>query len=63
MPDRELLRQFEKETLIDMLEDSSKNWLAPPTHIRTSSGVRGSLQYQSEGPTTHSEISCRKCHP
>lgn len=30
MPDRELLRQFDKETLIDMLEDSSKNWLAPP---------------------------------
>jgi hypothetical protein len=28
MPDRELLRQFDKETLIDMLEDSSKNWLA-----------------------------------
>ena len=28
MSDREMLRGFEKETLIDMLEDASKNWLA-----------------------------------
>ena len=28
MSDRELLRQFDKDTLIDMLEDASKNWLA-----------------------------------
>ena len=28
MSNRELLRQFDKETLIDMLEDASKNWLA-----------------------------------
>lgn len=28
MPDRNLLRKFNKEQLIDMLEDASKNWLA-----------------------------------
>ncbi|MBS1248553.1 MAG: hypothetical protein MAG431_00105 [Chloroflexi bacterium] len=28
MPDRELLRAFDKEKLIDMLEDQAKNWLA-----------------------------------
>jgi len=28
MPDRELLRTFDKEKLIDMLEDQAKNWLA-----------------------------------
>lgn len=28
MPDRELLRAYDKETLIDMLEDQAKNWLA-----------------------------------
>lgn len=28
MSDRELLRSFSKETLIDMLEDQAKNWLA-----------------------------------
>ena len=28
MPDREALRRMTKETLIDMLEDSAKNWLA-----------------------------------
>lgn len=28
MPDRELLRSFDKETLIDMLEAQAKNWLA-----------------------------------
>ena len=28
MPEREFLRQFDKESLIDMLEDAAKNWLA-----------------------------------
>jgi len=28
MPDRENLNSLSKETLIDMLEDSAKNWLA-----------------------------------
>jgi hypothetical protein len=28
MPDRDLLREMDKELLIDMLEDASKNWLA-----------------------------------
>ncbi len=28
MPDRELLRKMDKEDLIDLLEDSAKNWLA-----------------------------------
>jgi len=28
MPDREILMQLDKETLITMLEDSAKNWLA-----------------------------------
>lgn len=28
MPDRDFLRSFNKEQLIDMLEDSAKNWLA-----------------------------------
>ena len=28
MPDRELLRKLDKETLIDLLEDAAKNWLA-----------------------------------
>ncbi len=28
MPDREILNSFSKETLIQMLEDSAKNWLA-----------------------------------
>lgn len=28
MPDREILKSLPKETLIDMLEDQSKNWLA-----------------------------------
>lgn len=28
MPDRELLMQLDKETLIDLLEDAAKNWLA-----------------------------------
>ena len=28
MPDREILMQFDKETLITMLEDAAKNWLA-----------------------------------
>jgi len=28
MPDRDILYSLSKETLIDMLEDSSKNWLA-----------------------------------
>lgn len=28
MPDRNLLRKFSKEQLIDMLEDAAKNWLA-----------------------------------
>jgi hypothetical protein len=28
MPDREKLRALDKETLIDMLEDGAKNWLA-----------------------------------
>ena len=28
MPDREILRKLDKETLIDLLEDSAKNWLA-----------------------------------
>jgi hypothetical protein len=28
MPDRNLLRKFNKEQLIDMLEDAAKNWLA-----------------------------------
>jgi len=28
MPDREILMQLDKETLITMLEDASKNWLA-----------------------------------
>jgi hypothetical protein len=28
MPDRNLLRRFNKEQLIDMLEDTAKNWLA-----------------------------------
>jgi hypothetical protein len=28
MPDREILRQCDKETLIDLLEDAAKNWLA-----------------------------------
>jgi hypothetical protein len=28
MPERDLLRSFDKETLIDMLEDQAKNWLA-----------------------------------
>ncbi|NIM96319.1 MAG: hypothetical protein GTO18_21690 [Anaerolineales bacterium] len=28
MPDRETLRKLDKETLIDLLEDAAKNWLA-----------------------------------
>ena len=28
MPDRDFLRKFNKEQLIDMLEDTAKNWLA-----------------------------------
>jgi len=28
MPDRDILRQLDKETLIGMLEDAAKNWLA-----------------------------------
>lgn len=28
MPDRDILRKLDKETLIDLLEDSAKNWLA-----------------------------------
>jgi hypothetical protein len=28
MPDRNFLRKFDKEQLIDMLEDAAKNWLA-----------------------------------
>jgi len=28
MPEREILRKLDKETLIDLLEDSAKNWLA-----------------------------------
>jgi hypothetical protein len=28
MPDREILRKLDKEALIDLLEDSAKNWLA-----------------------------------
>ncbi len=28
MPDREILQSFSKETLIEMLEDQAKNWLA-----------------------------------
>ena len=28
MPDRKLLRELDKETLIDLLEDAAKNWLA-----------------------------------
>jgi len=28
MPDRDLLRQFSQEELIDLLEDAAKNWLA-----------------------------------
>ena len=28
MPDREILRSLPQDTLIDMLEDAAKNWLA-----------------------------------
>ncbi|MEA2007886.1 MAG: DUF6125 family protein [Chloroflexota bacterium] len=64
MPDRDLLRTFDKEKLIDMLEDQAKNWLAHDglwfQAAERHFGMEAAIQLDSEAWRTFTQIEAKR---
>ncbi len=64
MPDRDYLRQFDKETLISMLEDAAKNWLAHDglwfQAVERRYGMQAAIQLDAEAWQRFTEIEARR---
>jgi hypothetical protein len=64
MPNRDLLRKFNKEQLIDMLEDAAKNWLAHDgvwfQAVEENYGLEAAIQMDAEAWERFSVIETRR---
>ncbi len=64
MPNKEVLRALDKETLIDMLEDAAKNWLAHDglwfQAVERGEGMLKAMQYDTEAWITFTKIEARR---
>lgn len=64
MPDRELLRQLDKEILIEMLEDQAKNWLAHDglwfQAVEGHYGMEAAIQLDTEAWIQFTQIEARR---
>lgn len=64
MPDRDKLRALDKETLIDLLEDAAKNWLAHDglwfQAVETLNGMETAIQLDAEAWKRFTTIEARR---
>jgi hypothetical protein len=64
MPDRELLQSLPKETLIEMLEDSAKNWLAHDglwfQAVEKHAGMQTAIELDKEAWISFTQIEAKR---
>jgi len=64
MPDREILKSLSKETLIEMLEDSAKNWLAHDglwfLAVEKHSGMATAIELDKEAWISFTQIEAKR---
>ena len=64
MPDRDILHSLSKETLIDMLEDSAKNWLAHDglwfQAVERQFGMEKAIELDKEAWITFTQIEAKR---
>lgn len=64
MPDRDKFRALDKETLIDMLEDAAKNWLAHDglwfQAVERAQDMKTAMQYDTEAWIDFTKIEARR---
>ena len=64
MPDREILQSLPKETLIEMLEDSAKNWLAHDglwfQSVEKHSGMDTAIELDKEAWISFTQIEAKR---
>ena len=64
MPDRELLRNMDKEDLIDLLEDAAKNWLAHDglwfQAVERSYGLETAMRLDAEAWAKYTIVEARR---